>query len=340
MKMIAMTVDSPSNDTGGLCRNIFDDNRCTTLLIVKIVFAILAICGCIFLIFVLWLFNKRSLFYQILLYIALGNILRSIVIVILPTELHGRHPWCIIQGILIQFTSWAIITWELCLTVHVYVTIFCTEETKHRQRIYHVACWGTSIIFSIIPLIPWEYGPAVTWCWLKDPVWRIATLYAEYMVFIVVIFILYVIIIVKIYRKRTTSLEEHRNLQQCRKRVRPMILYPCVIILEGILPLAFRFHNIFNSDEDASFPFTVAFAVGFIFWGWMFVTVYVLDPATRQDLLLIPGKCRERWGQQGIQEGLPPSSPTPQKGTNTDRTERDAVSISVISIAPSTKFVD
>ncbi|KAJ8031861.1 Cyclic AMP receptor-like protein A [Holothuria leucospilota] len=332
---------SASDVIGAFCRDIFLDNQCTALRVTQIVFAIIAVSCSIFLIFVLWLFNKLKIFfYRILLFIALCNILQTIAVLIPVDNDRRRSPGCTFQGLLLQFSTCTTVSWELGLTAHLFAKTFYSDQNDY-DRIYHAACWGVPALLTIIPLIAKQYGPAIIWCWIVDPNWQFAMFYAEYIFVFILVFALYARIVYKILSEKPKTAEDVRRLAQWRKKVRPMILYPCVIILEGIIPLSFRFKSLIRPDDDISFAFTLIFAIIVNFWGVAFVAVYTMDPVTRYELLLIPvrqTKCRERWVNRGIQSGLPAPHPLSSSPAADDRrkTQNDAGSVSSVSIDPST----
>ncbi|PIK57476.1 putative cyclic AMP receptor-like protein A-like isoform X2 [Apostichopus japonicus] len=273
-----------------------------SFVVLRTVFGTLGIAASLFLIFVMWVSSKlKRGFYRILLYIAIGNAVRSLAITITIEGLGSGDPWCVIQGVLIQFNTWVIISWELCLTVHLYLNSINLEDTKNRERIYHVVCWGISLIFTIIPLAAGKYGPAITWCWVGDTRWRIGVLYAEYAVIILVVFFLYGKVIYSVCTIQSVTLprqpEEERRIEIYKRQVRPMILYPFIVLVEGIVPISFRTYNLINPNADPSFLFSLVFTISVLVWGLPFVAVYVLDPVTRGEISLIRVNCIKKLGK-------------------------------------------
>lgn len=318
------------------CQDSFTYKQCVALVTLRSVVAVLGIVASLFLIFVMWVSNKLTRpFYRILLFISVCNVVRNLVVAITIDGLTGNDAWCVLQGIFIQFCTWAIISWELCLTVHLYLNSINVEDSANRERIYHLVCWGTSLIFTIIPLAAWQYGPAITWCWIQDSGWRIAVLYAEYVVIILAVFVLYGKVIYGVCTVEPSSFQrqpdDKRKVEIYKSQVRPMILYPFVILIEGIVPISFRTQNLTNPHEKP-FVFAALFTISVVLWGIPFVAVYVLDPVTRGEITSLRANCIKKFDKFRKSGTLPR-----QRRTTSRRPEmRDTKVISVISIEPTT----
>ncbi|PIK39328.1 putative cyclic AMP receptor-like protein A-like isoform X2 [Apostichopus japonicus] len=273
------------------CLSFYSPEECTIILIARIICAAASFLGSIFLITVICLFRKyKRLHYRILLYISICSFFNSLTILLVEDRDGVNGTWCILKGMSLQFNSWTILMWQLCLTVNLFLNVMSFRRPNSSRKIegvYHVLCWGVSTVATMIPLVFGKYGPAITWCWISDHRWKVWAFYVEYLVIILVIFALYakvvytVLTLKPIWRERPT--ENHRY-EVYKRLVRPMMLYPLAILLVSIFPIVYRALTFRKPFREPPFILAVFHIVSVPLWGTLFAIVYVLDPETRKDL--------------------------------------------------------
>lgn len=330
------------------CSALYNEEQCNAFLIARVVSSTLSIIGSLFLIFVIWLFRKyKRLLYRILLYIAICSLLHCITLIVADGNKSSDSIWCTVRGMSTQFNAWALTMWQVCITVHLYLSTMNIQADKWLERVYNIMCWGVSIIASIIPLIFGKYGPAITWCWISDHQWRVWAFYIEYVALTILMFALYAKVVHTVltlkprWRERPT---ESNKYEVYKKRIRPMMLYPLVILVVSVCPIAYRVHTFFHPDSETSFVLALLHVISVPMWGLLFAVIYGIDPETRQELSMLNIKATIRHRLYGgrIEEITVREQHTRKTNTNNTSkgttTEREESSLSNISIEPSTVY--
>mmetsp|Transcript_29849 Transcript_29849/g.69296 ORF Transcript_29849/g.69296 Transcript_29849/m.69296 type:complete len:202 (+) Transcript_29849:121-726(+) len=87
---------------------------------------------------------------------------------------------CTLQGMTQQFFELASVLWTVVIGLTLWSSVVRQVKMENRAAMHGFA-WGTSFIIMLLPLSTDSYGPAGSWCWIKDKmpgtVWRYIVFY-------------------------------------------------------------------------------------------------------------------------------------------------------------------
>nr|XP_006816465.1 PREDICTED: cyclic AMP receptor-like protein A-like isoform X2 [Saccoglossus kowalevskii] len=285
----------PSNSTStpepGTYCTLFDGNegKCDAVIAVKRFTASLSLIGCVFMIAVIWLFKKYQFFAQrLILYLSIAALCDSIAY--LMGDLHPEGPLCDFQAWWLTFFDWCVLLWVSCITFNLFCNAVRQIKTDRYELIYHVICWGLSLLISLLPFIGDHYGPAGAWCWINgenDTTWRFVIWYGPLFVIIFLMFCIYLYIIIHVNRKvkaweGTYDPETERSKQLLKEEIKPLLVYPFIYLIISIFPLINRIQNAIS--HDPIFAFVLLHALTSPLQGAINAIVYGLDKETRSRL--------------------------------------------------------
>ncbi|KAK6167290.1 hypothetical protein SNE40_021357 [Patella caerulea] len=234
---------------------IFPDNpsHCDAVVIARKITASCSFIGCVFMISVIWLFKKYSIFSQrLILYLSIGAVMDSIAY--LMSGMRPDGPTCNFQGWWLTYFDWTVLLWVTCITGNLYMNVIKAKLTDKYEWAYHVLCWVFPLVISCLPFIGDQYGPAGAWCWIVENWrWRLGIWYGPLFLIIIMLFVTYTYIIVTLKRRATTwegtyDPDTERNHQLLKEDIKPLRYYPFVYLAVSIFPLINRIQNAISPD--------------------------------------------------------------------------------------------
>ncbi|XP_065185677.1 cyclic AMP receptor-like protein A isoform X2 [Sycon ciliatum] len=272
--------------------SLFPDNpnHCTVIINIRRAFSTLSLVGCIFVIFIIWLFRKYKYFVQRLI-LALTVAAAMDSISYLMGAIHEeREPICVVQAFWMSFFDWAVLLWVCCIAFNLFMNVIRLRRTENFEKWYHVICWGVSLIMACIPIK--QYGPAGAWCWIErgETGLRFGTWYVPLFILIGMLFLVYIYIIVTIQRQvrrwdGTYNPETQRDKERLKEDVRPLKAYPVIYLVLSIFPLVNRIQNAVSNDQ-AIFALWVLHAISSPLQGFFNSVAFALDKETFSRLNL------------------------------------------------------
>ncbi|XP_052218131.1 cyclic AMP receptor-like protein A [Dreissena polymorpha] len=229
---------------------IFPDNpsRCTNLIAVRRTSAAISLIGCIFSIFVIWLYKRYIAFSQrLIMYMGIAGLGMSIAF--LMGSLHPDGVLCDFQAYLMTVFEWGVLLWISCVTFNLTINVLWKKTTEKYEWLYHVVCWGLALSIACVPFIGNHYGPAGAWCWVvEDWRWRLGIWYGPQIVALFILMIVYIYISCVLSRKVSTwegtyDPNTERTKQLLKEDIRPLRLYPFVYLAISIFPIINRIQN-------------------------------------------------------------------------------------------------
>ncbi|XP_048247317.1 G-protein coupled receptor 1-like isoform X2 [Haliotis rufescens] len=229
---------------------MFPDNpdHCDTVVLVRKVVASFSFIGCVFMIFVIWLFKKYIVFTQrLILYLSISALLDSISY--LMSDMIPDSKLCNFLGWWLTFFDWTVLLWVGCITFNLYMNVIRATTTHRFEWAYHILCWVFSFVVSCLPFINDRYGPAGAWCWIiEDWKWRLGIWYGPLFIIIALLFVAYIYISVMLHRKANTwegtyDPDTEREHQMLKEDIKPLRFYPFVYLAVSIFPLINRIQN-------------------------------------------------------------------------------------------------
>ncbi|XP_048247318.1 cyclic AMP receptor-like protein A isoform X3 [Haliotis rufescens] len=289
---------------------MFPDNpdHCDTVVLVRKVVASFSFIGCVFMIFVIWLFKKYIVFTQrLILYLSISALLDSISYLMEHTEsdMIPDSKLCNFLGWWLTFFDWTVLLWVGCITFNLYMNVIRATTTHRFEWAYHILCWVFSFVVSCLPFINDRYGPAGAWCWIiEDWKWRLGIWYGPLFIIIALLFVAYIYISVMLHRKANTwegtyDPDTEREHQMLKEDIKPLRFYPFVYLAVSIFPLINRIQNAISPHYHvfalvllASISAPLHGALNAIVFGMDKETLHKLKPA--QIRLALQGKFAPR----------------------------------------------
>ena len=268
---------------------------CDWLLSCKRIAACLSIVGCLFTVFIIWLFHKYTEFSQrMIIHLSIGTLLQALsyLMVDISTEI---TPLCIVQGALMQFVAWVILLWILAIIINLLLHVTGTGSRTLERHEYGVSlfCWFVPVLIAALPFLDEAYAPAGTWCWLKNTWgWRFGSWYIWSICSCVFIFVSTVIVA---YKLRTMSesvvgtfdSSYERRQKSIKDAVRTLRLYPIAYFLVILFPTINRIQNALHGSQghDAYvFALVLLHSLTDPLDGAVITLVFVMDKRTRHHL--------------------------------------------------------
>ncbi|XP_072036842.1 uncharacterized protein [Amphiura filiformis] len=289
-------VASENNETYVRCA-IFEGNeyKCNVILAVQRSMAALSLVGCLFMMVLIWLFRKYTLFSQrLILYLTIAAFFYSISALI-ESELPDG-PLCKFEAFWGTLWLWAVLTWTCCITFNLVISVARKTSTEKYEILYHFVGWGIPLFMSLLPFIGDHYGPAGAWCWITDESsdgthWRFAIWYGPLyiLIFLMLICYVYVLFTLKkmtgIYQGTQEPQPQHaeRDRRQIKEEIRPLVAYPCIYMVLSTFSLINRIQNAVAPDHPV-FALVVLHAMTIPMIGAINALVYGLDRTTRRKL--------------------------------------------------------
>ncbi|XP_072032946.1 cyclic AMP receptor-like protein A isoform X2 [Amphiura filiformis] len=290
-----------------------DLNKCNAIVGVKKAMASLSLIGCFFMIFVIWLFRKYTLFVQrLILYLTVAAFFDSTAH--LMAKVHPDGPLCDFEAWWLSFWEWVVLLWVSCITLNMYlISVKMIPRAEKYEMLYHLVSWGIALLMSLLPFIGNHYGPAGAWCWIREDssnatVWRFFMWYGPLFVLIIVMFVAYSYIIYVLKKKvrswqGTYEPEIERSRQLIKSEIKPLTSYPFIYLALSVFPLINRIQNAANPGNPV-FALVLLHALSSPLVGAVNAVVYGMDAETRSRLswTQIKGAYQGRSAHQPIRE--------------------------------------
>ncbi|GFO00350.1 cyclic amp receptor-like protein a, partial [Plakobranchus ocellatus] len=147
-------------------------NQCDAIIAVRKFSGALSLIGCVFMMFIIWLFRRYVVFAQrLILYLSCAAFLDSIAYLMSSHIEDG--PVCDFQGWWLTFFDWMVLLCVSCLTFNLFMNVIKQTVTEKYEWLYIGICVGIPLIISLLPFSTDRYGPAGAWCWIVDDIgWR------------------------------------------------------------------------------------------------------------------------------------------------------------------------
>ena len=276
--------------------------QCTWLLSCKRISASLSIVGCLFTIFIIWLFNKYTEFTQrMIIHLSVGTLLQAVsyIMVDIVSEVSLL---CIVQGALMQFVAWVILLWILAIIINLLLQVMSAKRLANYEIQISIFCWLFPVLLAAIPFADNAYAPAGAWCWLKNTwEWRFGTWYIWSIVSEVFLFVSIVLITYKLRQNEKSVVGTYDSEYSARHRVtkeavRTLRVYPIAYFLVILFPTINRIQNVIHGSHghDAYvFPLVLLHSLTDPLDGALITMVFVMDRRTRRVLSF--KRIREAW---------------------------------------------
>ncbi|XP_076453692.1 uncharacterized protein LOC143288909 [Babylonia areolata] len=263
---------------------------CNTVNIVRRVVGAISLISCLFVIVVIWLFGRYSVFAQrLILFLTIAALFNSFGR-LFQDSTNEKGIWCTFQAFWLNYFNYAVMLWVVCITFNLFMNVIKSVTTTQYERLYHVVCWVGSLAMSLLPFIGDHYGPSGSWCWIdKDVGWQMGTWYVPLFIVIFTLVIVYGYIVFTMYRMATdwarTYDPDTRQLQQTLKeQIKPLRLYPCVFLLLSIFPLVNRIHNAVSLGGQHELGLVLLHAITASAQGAAYSLIFAIDPDTLRSL--------------------------------------------------------
>ncbi|XP_043928248.1 cyclic AMP receptor-like protein A isoform X2 [Protopterus annectens] len=214
-----------------------EDYRCVTIITVKRAAATFSVIGCIFMLFVIWIFHKYSSLAQ-------GEVLPDGIL-------------CNFQAWWLTYFDWCSLAWVCCITLNLYINLVKEMRTERFEIAYHITAWGVPFCLSCLPLFGDYYGPAGAWCWISNEhmAWRFGIWYIPLFILIFLMMLCYSRIIYMAKKRASTWSGTYNPNREGSKillveEVKHLKWYPCVYLAVSLFPLLNRIYNAFSPDNS------------------------------------------------------------------------------------------
>jgi len=264
-----------------------DLHRCRVVMYVQDTFGALSLLGCIFVIFVIWLYEKYNNYVQrLILFMTISAAIHSISVLIGDFYTSGHA--CVLQGFLMQFSGWAVIMWISCISLHMFLMLKNVQSPKRFEKYFHIASWSMATFWSVWPLFFNKYDNAGIWCWismdataLRFGVWYIPIYTITILLLLFYIYIIHTAIKQKRQWTGVLSQFEDDRRKELMAQVKPLAAYPLIYILLNIPSLILRIDDATSgSNVYPNYGITILAVLCSPFIGAAIAIAFALDRAT------------------------------------------------------------
>lgn len=280
------------NESLGSC-TLFngDDSKCNTLIVLKRVTGTFSLLGCIFMIFVIWLFKKyRVQSQRLIMFLSVAALFDAIGY--MAGDITPDGPACDFEAWILTYFDWCVLMWVSCITYNLYMNVVRMRNVASQEKYFHIASWlCPPLLLSVLPFIGDNYGPAGAWCWIKheSTVWRFVIWYIPLFIAIIMLFLAYSYITWQIKRQNVMwqgnmDADTQANQENLLEDIKLLKGYPFVYLGLSIFPLILRIHNAFTAEGDDVFALWVLTVLTAPLQGACNAVVFGMDPDTRARL--------------------------------------------------------
>lgn len=173
--------------------------------------------------------------FRILLYIAINDILKSI-LSFFPPLLIKDSPICTLIATATYFILLSNISWACCINATIFQIIVLESPNFERyQNFWLVFSYLIPAVFSFLPLITSSYGYSEGFCELKlnkmGNIWRFSIFYIPVTMNLIITLLLFI----KVYRKvKNFEMEEIKNVIFVRGFIYSIIISSVIVPFEAV----------------------------------------------------------------------------------------------------------
>lgn len=253
---------------------------------------------CWLVIFLIIIFKKYRFFSQrLILYIVIAAMLSSFARTInLSIKLDSiddevAEYYCSITGFMDQYTSACFLLAIAILTIDIFLQTMFSLRTTKMEVFYVLFMFLFPLLYCWIPFYYEAYGEAGPWCWIKGDtneqvMLQFGLFYIPCFLVYSLLFILLLVLLYVLYLRRyeyEAKMDVHivANRAALRKEVKIMLIYPALIMVLNIVPLATRIHD---ACTQSKFELWVFNALVSPLEGAVIAMVFAFDPETRRRL--------------------------------------------------------
>jgi hypothetical protein len=262
----------------------FNDDEVYTIWVVDVICATISIVCCLFICITYCCYpSLRGYEFRLIFYLALSDILASIVYVIPP---HDISEMCKLQGSFLTLTANLRLAFSAVIAHSIHVTYQSRGDLfKLHERKGLIFICLTCLILAILPATTDNYGPAEGICWITihgdkytaGSIWRMTMLYVPLWIVIVYNFAVYYQVIRQI--KKLESITSC-NLEYINQVINKLRMYPIILTFTWLPANINRIVAIFDPDHPSliltCFSFGLLAGIGFFN-----VIAYGFTPAVR-----------------------------------------------------------
>lgn len=272
---------------------LFDgnQNKCASIIVLKRVTSSLSLVGCLFMIFSIWLFRKYNVMSQrLILYLSIAALFDALGYIM--GDMTPDGPTCDFEAWWLTYFDWTVLMWVCCITYNLYQIVIKHKRTDRLEKFYHIFSWVIpSLLFSLLPLIGDNYGPAGAWCWIKHASvwWRFLIWYIPLFIAIIGLIGVYAYIIVRLRRQLSSyqgnyDPDAQRNVELVEEDIKALKAYPFIYLILSIFPLILRIHNAATAEGDDVYGLWIMTVLTAPLQGAVNAIIFGLDPETRKKL--------------------------------------------------------
>ena len=290
------------------CLASFDSlAQCDWLKAGKRVAASFSILGCIFTVFVIWLFKKYTEFSQrMIVHLSIATFLQAIFYLIVDI-VHEPTAICKLQGALLQFIAWVILLWIISVILNLLWNVMRLKNLEGYERYIVAFCWGVPVVIATVPFADDAYAPSGAWCWYKNSfAWMFGSWYVWSQASVIFILVSIIVITIKLNEKSkskeiigTFDADFRRRQQSIKEAVRTLRLYPIAYFLVILFPTIHRIQNVIEGSPEhhrGTFVLVLLHSLTDPLDGAVITLVFVMDRRTRQVLNM--KSIRDAWSKK------------------------------------------
>ena len=324
-----MYLDESSGDNETYCNETYSRTQKNTISIVLGSIGLVSFCSCVVavsLVFLLGLHKKstyRLAMYQVLSALAFSFILMLSFISLnhssdsLPFEI-----FCKTKAFFTVYIIWVNLLFTISLTFHLfYLAVFLKDLPEKMELFYVLFSTLFPLLFSWIPFIHDNYGPAAAWCWIRD--WKDDCATQNYLEGIIEQFTLWygplfvcltisiiatiIIVLVLFWRVCKAKSDVNQPLLKSKYKkalheLLPLLAYPAIFDFLLLFPLV---HRIYDAVTPfTSFNLTLAHSITGSLLGLFTSTVLILHVVIVRFHRRVSSVKRDQWTWGSIQGGI------------------------------------
>ena len=207
--------------------------------------------------------------------------------------------YCTLTGFNTQYASSSLLIAVACLATDIFLQALFSLDTKRVEVVYPLLIFLSPALYCWIPFYFNAYGEAGAWCWIKDKneecgtfkegiYLRFSLLYVPYFVIFPILFVLLLITLCVLYRRRhdyEAPFDPHvtRMRRVVRSEIKRNLLYPLLVIILNIFPVAVRIHELARPNDNI-FGLWIVNSLIAPMEGAVIALIFTVDPDTKKRL--------------------------------------------------------
>ncbi|XP_011403153.1 PREDICTED: cyclic AMP receptor-like protein A [Amphimedon queenslandica] len=303
---------------------MLDNEKYDGLVVVQIIFSTVSCVLLLCMIGLIVLFKEYQFFSQrLILYVAVCSLIYSLINSINFFGREAQNASSALEDLCmaVGFFNQASFCWELMsvtiIMIDIFIKIVFKRQTEKFELFYVILIIFVPLSFSWIPFIYKAYGPAGTFCWIRERTFNNETycplfwhgIYLRFFLYYgplyILFFALFILILSTwcIIRKRHKQWRNSQldyqlvHLEQIlEKEVRSLFAYPVIFIVVNIIPFAHRVYGIYSTSDITYFVLSLITVILFSTQGSIIMIAFLSYPETRKKMKWIEIKAAfRRW---------------------------------------------